>query len=122
MNTTSNSLGSELIGEAGFGETDIRRTSVTAATKHEMTRAVLALRLYELQNGGTAAPDLSTLVKNREIPSLPIDLFQLQPLKYDPKRQLVYSLGPLGIDEASKLRGDGWTPNRTLGFFVAKPN
>ncbi|GAG07746.1 unnamed protein product, partial [marine sediment metagenome] len=70
-------------------------------TEREATRAFLAVRLYQMRTG--RLPDsLDELVKENILPSVPVDMFADKPLRYDPKRRLIWSVGPDEVDDGGE--------------------
>ncbi len=68
----------------------------------EATRVTLALRLYRLRHGGKLPPNLAALVSAGILKTVPRDPFSGRPLRYDPVRKVVWSVGPNGSDEGGK--------------------
>lgn len=80
------------------------------------TLTFLAIRRYEHRNG-RMPHDLEVLVDNGLLATLPNDPYGAGPLRYDPTRRLLWSLGEDGVDDggaaattADASRGDlSWT-------------
>ena len=70
----------------------------------QATRAILALRAYQLTHGKLPA-DLNALVPEF-LDAVPADDFDGQPLRYAPDRKMVYSVG-------QNLKDDGGNESRT---------
>lgn len=68
------------------------------------TRAILALRAFDLENGRMAR-SLAELVPVY-LPAFPVDPFDGRPLRYSPADEIVYSVG-------ADLRDDGGSPMET---------
>lgn len=67
-------------------------------------RCVIALRLYEIQHG--RLPDsLSDLVTTGILKKIPQDPYARQPLKYDQKRKIVWSIYTNRVDDGGKWAG-----------------
>ncbi len=67
------------------------------------TRTILALRAYQLTHGNLP-PDLNALVPEF-LDAVPVDVFDVQPLRYSPARKIVYSVG-------QNLKDDGGNDSR----------
>jgi hypothetical protein len=74
------------------------RRSFQARVEREATRTLLALRLYQRQRGDWPE-ELEELVAAGIIGRLPLDAFSDQPLRYDRKRLIVWSVGQDGRDD-----------------------
>ena len=75
---------------------------VRGCTAREMTRTILALRLYELRHGALPAA-LQALVVDGILEAVPIDPFCDEPLRYSRERRVVWSVGPNETDEGGAV-------------------
>lgn len=66
------------------------------------TQAHLALRAYQRDHG--ELPEVLDTLVPRYLAALPLDAFDARPLRYAPRRRLVYSTGMDGIDRGGELR------------------
>lgn len=87
-------------------------------TERRIAAVLLAIRLYQLDHGGAAAPDLPALVPGY-LPAVPVDPFspQAAPLRYiaTPGSEMVYSVGTNGVDDGATTRpSTKTTSNRQL--------
>lgn len=121
MNASDNSIGGQLVA-LGVGLTPIRRMSVLIATRHDLLRAVMGIRLYRSRHAGAIPPNLDALVADRELASVPRDWFACKPLHYDAKRRFVASLGPTMRDDFDEFSHDGWTQQQDFGYFIDAPS
>ena len=74
-------------------------------TNIEADRLQLALTVYEKSHGSTAK-DLNDLVTSKILPSVPIDPYSGQPFRYDPARNLIWSVGEDGKDDGGNPKSD----------------
>ncbi|WP_309399719.1 hypothetical protein [Cerasicoccus maritimus] len=63
----------------------------------EYVYLMLAIRLYEMEHGALP-PTLDALVPDY-IDAVPLDPYDDQPLRYDAKRAIIYSVGEDGVDD-----------------------
>lgn len=68
-------------------------------SNEEAVRALLGLRLYQLQTGNRA-PTLDAVVKRGILTSIPYDFFACRPLRYAPSRRRLWSAGWNRHDDA----------------------
>lgn len=69
--------------------------------EHAVARLRLAARAYELEKGGPP-PSLEALVP-RYLDTVPADPFDARPLRYDPVRRLVWSVGKDLVDDGAAV-------------------
>ena len=75
---------------------------VRGCAAREMTRTIIAIRLYELRHGALP-PDLQALVDDGILEAVPIDPFSDEPLRYSRERRVVWSVGPNETDEGGAV-------------------
>lgn len=66
------------------------------------TRTRLATRLYAFDHLGQFPASLSDLVKEGYMEAVPLDLFSGRAFRFDPKRRVIWSTGPDGIDNGGR--------------------
>jgi hypothetical protein len=77
------------------------------------TRALVALRLYEMRHG-RLPESLGALVDEGIVETVPVDPFSGEPLRYSRERRVVWSVGPDGEDDG------GWLGEGERGSFSAE--
>jgi hypothetical protein len=83
---------------------DFPLTWRTFLAELELTRAVLAVRLFTRAEGKPPA-DLEALVSKRRLAEIPLDPFTGRPLGYSAESGVLWSAGPEGAAGA----GEGWS-------------
>jgi len=80
----------------GFVASDLKVCQVR--TEREATRALLALLIFEKRKG-QLPPTLSSLVEERILDSVPLDLFCGEPLHYSREKRKIWSVSDNGDDD-----------------------
>lgn len=95
---------------------DVERMAVSffrAQAERRSTAVALAIRLYRLDHNDAFPPTLDALVP-AYLPSIPVDPFDGKPLRYDPQRKRVWTVG-------DDLQDDGGFDRTDLDFSVEQP-
>lgn len=99
------------------------RRSFYARANFEATRTLLAMVVFERVHG-SLPNTLNDLVTRGVLSELPRDPYSDRPFRYDRARELIYSVGPNGIDEAgSRLQenaANDYIPNDIV--YSLNPN
>lgn len=93
---SNNILGDQLTAQTADLLINIRRMTARSQITAHAQYLLLALRLYE-HDHGQLPPTLDALVPDY-IPAVPEDPYDGKPLRYDPARRIVYSIGEDGVD------------------------
>lgn len=102
--------------------------SCAAAALHRMSVLNLALRRHELARG--RVPDTLEELAPDFLPSVPMDPFDGKPLRWDPNKKWVYSVGDDLVDDLGKHDEPemihGWNPDLVMLYWwrpaeVVKP-
>jgi hypothetical protein len=93
----------------------INRRSTLSAVK-----ALLAIRIFEERTGKLPAA-LSDLVKQRIINTLPQDPYSGGPLRYCPRRQIVWCVGKNGRNRRGDLPHEPHAPGHVLRWEITQP-
>jgi hypothetical protein len=97
-----NPVGKMLASDVTSYNHELRRVYHIAKLRSDMTRVVLALRLY-LENSGRLPPKLEDLIEANLLKSVPIDPFSGEAIRYSRKRAIIWSYGVGEKDDG----GDG---------------
>lgn len=82
-------------------------TTFRARTERNVTRALLALRIFELEKGRRPG-SLEELVEVRLLNAVPMDLFANAPFHYSPDTGILWSVGEDGVDDGGKSGTSLW--------------
>ena len=85
--------------------------SSRALADREITKAVLALRVYELRHG-ELPPDLDALVVDGILAKSPADPYSRGALRYDRAARKVWSIGEDGKDDGGDATDEDGNPNQ----------
>ncbi|RBP45097.1 hypothetical protein DES53_10393 [Roseimicrobium gellanilyticum] len=77
------------------------RSNMNACAAQEQRRVLLALRLYEMDQGGLPA-SLEALVPTY-LPEMPEDIYSGKPMLWNANDKVVYSTGENGIDDGGRI-------------------
>ena len=55
---------------------------------------------------------LDELVEEGILPSVPMDMFADKPLRYDPERRLIWSVGPDEVDDGGEGDPENWRESK----------
>lgn len=77
-------------------------TSFTWRAEQEAVRTILAIRLWRDGHSGALPASLDALVQAGLLKRAPRDFFAKVPLRYDPARRVLWSVGKDGIDGGGK--------------------
>jgi len=114
-NKTDNDVGLRLIALAGDSRFDIK-ISLRWRTMRNAVRALLASRIYRATHGGNLPSFASELTP--QLGAWPTDLYDGQPMRYNPIQQVVYSIGPNLRDDGGDITGK-WKGQRDIGVSLA---
>jgi len=89
----------------GFVSSDIKVFRVR--TEREVTRTIMALLIFERRKGRLPA-DLTDLVGEKILNSIPTDPFSGEPLHYSRERRIVWSVGDDGDDDNGQGGKSHW--------------
>ena len=101
-----NSGGQVLLGMTTPSYSLIRAKYFRLRVQHDLTRVVLALRVYQLEHEGRRPASLAELAPSI-LPAVPADLFDGKPLRYDAADGRVWSIGPDLKDDAGAVDAEG---------------
>ncbi len=104
-NAFDNPLGRLLEAKPDFIDLSARRV-FQARVEHEATRAILALRIHQLQRGALPVR-LEELVELKLLPAPPPDGFSGGSLHYDRARKRLWSVGADGEDDGGESPAEG---------------
>ena len=90
----------------------ILRSRLTTEAHLDLTRLYLALRTYHLENAERLPPTIEALVSDY-LPSLPLDSFDGEPLRYSPEFFAIWSIGP---DNGSVTSADDPRPAKLPAY------
>lgn len=94
-----NPVGRLFVSENLASMSGFARVSFKVRTEREITRSILALKIWSARHHGAYPATLHDLVTARIVKRDPWDRFADKPLRYDPKRLLIWSVGPNGKDD-----------------------
>lgn len=120
INSIPNSFGRFFVSERDISEFHSKMPAYRS-TRNEITKAVIALRLYSRSHQGNLPSSLSSLVAEGFLGSMPMDWFACAPLRYDSKRRLVYSIGPSGVDHGGWFKAELSISQEDFGAFIDQP-
>jgi hypothetical protein len=93
---SGNSFGTNLLGMSIDASGSIIDKAMANVVLHGQTQLMLALRLYELERG--ELPRKLDELAPAYLPAVPEDVFAGKPMQWNREKQVVYSIGPDGID------------------------
>ena len=79
------------------------RITIEGEAQRALVLAAMGARLDEQRRGETPST-LQEVVRRGALPRLPIDPYDDQPIRYDPARRLVWSVGPDGADDGGRAK------------------
>jgi hypothetical protein len=121
MNRIPNSIGRRVAGS--FEDLpSVHAEAVANSTRQELVRAVVAIRLYMRDHSSRLPATLANLKTAGYLDAVPMDWFACAPLRYDPMRRIIYSIGRAGVDHGGKFRVDLESRDDSdLGAFLDQP-
>ncbi len=117
MDNIRNSIGKAMIGFVGNSAArPAEMASFRYRANHECLRVFLAIRSFRAKHSGRLPDSISDLVP-AILASLPVDPYNGQPLRFDRKKGLVWSVGENLRDDGGDVLGRSYV-NRDIGISI----
>ncbi len=103
-----NALGLALFEYISADYESVMKTRCHLAVSHAVTQAMLGLKAYKTQHG--CLPQTLDDLVPEYLKAVPIDAFDGKPIRYDPAKRILYSVGKDGADDGglSQEEGQAW--------------